>query len=89
MLSALTVPGEAIVPDGDGVPVIFVYEPDSRRVYSRRVRVGTVYGEEVEVLSGLEGTEMIVVGGQHRVRDGSLVDATTAEVAAPAGVDGR
>ena len=87
--SVLTVPGEAIVPDLDGTPVIFVYDPAEQRVFSRQIRVGSVYGEEVEVVSGLDGSEMIVIGGQHRVRDGSAVEATTqaaeaAPTAAPA-----
>jgi RND family efflux transporter MFP subunit len=83
--SAMTIPGEAVVPDHEGTPLIFVYDPQENRVYSRQIRVGTVYGEEIEVVSGLEGDELIVIGGQHRVRDGSMVQATTAGMeAAPA-----
>jgi RND family efflux transporter MFP subunit len=84
-LSAMTIPGESVVPDHDGVPVIYVYDPQEQRVYSRQIRVGTVYGEEIEVVSGLTGDELVVVGGQHRVRDGSRVDATTQVEGAPAG----
>jgi RND family efflux transporter MFP subunit len=82
--SLMTIPGEAVVPDHEGVPVIYVYDPQEQRVYSRQIRVGTVYGEEIEVVSGLTGDELVVIGGQHRVRDGSRVEATTAEVEAAA-----
>lgn len=73
----VTIPGEAVVPDHDGATLVYVYDPQDQRVYSRRVRVGTVFGQEVQVLSGLEAGELVVVGGQHRVRDGSRVEVTT------------
>lgn len=82
--SALTIPGEAVVPDHEGVPVIYIYDQQEQRVYSRQIRVGTVYGEEIEVVSGLTGDELVVVGGQHRVRDGLRVEATTEVEAEPA-----
>ena len=80
----ITIPGEAVVPDPGGSTLVFVYDSRDQRVYSRRIRVGTVYGQEVEVLSGLETGDMIVVGGQHRVRDGSRVEATITMAAASA-----
>jgi membrane fusion protein (multidrug efflux system) len=76
-LAVLTIPAEAIVPDVDGVTRVFVYDPAEQRVHSRRVDVGTAYGSEVEVRSGLKPAETIVTGGQHRVHDGSLVTART------------
>lgn len=74
---ALTIPATAIVRDADGATQVFLYNPAEKRVFARRITVGTVYGTEVEVTSGLSGKDMIVVGGQHRVREGSKVEATT------------
>jgi len=71
-----TIPGEAVVIDTDGLPTVFVYDPVEERVYSRRIRVGLLVGGDLEVVSGLEGDELVVVGGQHRVRDGARVEAT-------------
>lgn len=88
-VSALTLPGEAVVRDVHGTTNVFVYYPAERRVYARPVTIGSVYGTEVEITSGLTGEEQIVVGGQHRVREGSLVQATV--LPTPAGataVDG-
>lgn len=81
---ALTVPGEAIVRDPEGATRVFVYDPGEGRVYGRRVQVGSVYGREIEIGSGLEGDELIVIGGQHRVREGSRVTARTVELPSPA-----
>jgi len=71
---SLTIPGEAIVPDPQGAPTVFVYFPDRKRVYGRRVEVGPPVGNEVEIRSGLSGGEQVVVAGQQKVREGSLVE---------------
>lgn len=73
---SLTIPGEAIVPDPQGAPNVYVYSPDRKRVYARRVEVGSPVGDEVEIRSGLRGSEQIVVAGQQKVREGSVVEAT-------------
>ena len=70
----LTIPGEAIVPDPQGAPNVMVYNPERKRVYARRVEVGAPLGTEVEIRSGLRGNEQIVVSGQQKLREGSLVE---------------
>ena len=77
MVKAMTVPGEAVARDADGATLVYVYYPDQRRVYSKRVTVGSVYDREVEVTSGLLGTERIVVGGAQQLRDGSAVQVVS------------
>jgi multidrug efflux pump subunit AcrA (membrane-fusion protein) len=72
-LDFTTLPGDAIVHDPQGASTVFVYFPDQGRVYSRRVEVGTVYGVEVEIKSGVSGAELLVLGGQGKLRDGSAV----------------
>jgi len=72
MMNAITVPGDAIVRDSKGVMQVYVYSPSQQRVYARRVEVGELVGNEVEILSGLAGDEQVVVAGQHNVREGSL-----------------
>ncbi len=70
---ALTVPGEAIVRDPQGATNVYVYHPDRKRVYARRIEVGLPIGGEVEIRSGLEGDEQIVVAGQQKLREGTPV----------------
>jgi RND family efflux transporter MFP subunit len=72
-IQSLTIPGEAVVPDPQGAPTVFVYHPDRKRVYARRVAVGQPVGNEVEIRSGLSGGEQVVVAGQQKVREGGLV----------------
>ncbi len=71
---SITIPGEAIVPDPQGAPTVFVYNSDRKRVYTRRVDVGGPVGKEVEIRSGLRGDEQVVVAGQGKLREGSLVE---------------
>jgi membrane fusion protein, multidrug efflux system len=74
-VTALTLPGEAILRDPSGSAIVYVYVPDQGRVFARRIKVGALQGREVEIISGVGPDELIVVGGQHRVRDGSFVEA--------------
>jgi RND family efflux transporter MFP subunit len=73
IVNAITVPGAAVVRDTRGVTEVYVYEPTQRRVYARRVDVGAPLGDEVEILSGLNGNDQVVVAGQQNVREGSPV----------------
>jgi len=83
---ALTLPGEAVVRDPQGITQVFVYFPEEQRASARRVEVGSVYGREVEIVSGLRPGDAVVVEGQFRLRDGSRVAARSAPPpAAPAG----
>ncbi|MEO8592063.1 MAG: efflux RND transporter periplasmic adaptor subunit [Candidatus Solibacter sp.] len=72
--NSITIPGEAVVPDPQGAPNVYVYSADRKRVYGRRVEVGLPLGNEVEIRSGLTGSEPVVVSGQQKVREGSLVE---------------
>jgi len=39
-------------------------------VYSKRVKVGSLHGTEVEIKEGLSGNESVVIAGQDYLRDG-------------------
>jgi len=72
-VEALTVPGDAIVRDARGVTLVYVYFPAQQRVFARRVEPGSLIGNELEIKSGLDAVDQIVVEGQQNVREGSLV----------------
>jgi len=69
----LSLPIEAIVRDPQGATMVYVYFPDRKRVYARRVETGGVYGREIEIKRGLSGEESAVLAGQERLRDGVVV----------------
>jgi membrane fusion protein (multidrug efflux system) len=70
-VSAMTVPGQAIVRDAQGATTVFLFFPEKNRVYARRVDTGSVFGREVEIIRGLSGNEKVVVGGQQLVHEGA------------------
>jgi multidrug efflux pump subunit AcrA (membrane-fusion protein) len=72
-VNTITVPGSAIVRDARGVTQVYVLAQDKKRVYGRRVEIGSMIENEVEIRSGLTGNEQVVVDGQNYLREGSLV----------------
>ena len=66
----LLVPKNAVRTDS-GQSVVFVVKED--RVERRAVKVGAADGEQVEVISGLNSGERIVIDGHNGLADGSRV----------------
>ncbi|MGA2225692.1 MAG: efflux RND transporter periplasmic adaptor subunit [Syntrophobacteraceae bacterium] len=73
VLDLMTLPAETILRDPQGATIVFVYYPEQKRVYSRRVETGVVYGREIAIKSGLSGDRAIVFAGQEKLRDGAIV----------------
>jgi RND family efflux transporter MFP subunit len=72
-VNAITVPGSAIVRDARGVTQVYLLTPGQNRAYGRRVEIGSMIENEVEIRSGLTGNEQVVVDGQNYLREGALV----------------
>jgi RND family efflux transporter MFP subunit len=75
-VSMVTLPGDAVVRDPQGATQVYVYYPDQKRVYTKRVEVGAVINKDIEIKSGLSGDELIVLAGQSKLRNGSVVTVT-------------
>ncbi|SHL28340.1 RND family efflux transporter, MFP subunit [Hymenobacter psychrotolerans DSM 18569] len=74
----LAVPGEAVVRDADQLTYVFVADAARRQAFRRRVQVGGVAEAGVRIASGLRAGELVVVGGQQRLRDGASITLTPA-----------
>ena len=72
----VTLPGDAVIRDPQGATQVYVYYPDQKRVYTKRVEIGATTARDVEIKSGLEGSELIVLAGQAKLRNGLVVSAT-------------
>jgi RND family efflux transporter MFP subunit len=75
----LTLPLEAIMRDPQGATIVYLYFPDQKRVYAKRVETGVVYGREIEIKKGLTGEAAVILAGQNRLREGSVVSVATTE----------
>ena len=66
---------ESIV-SADGYSYVFVVQPDNT-VARRRIDTGAVLGDSIEVMSGVQGNELIVNKGAGFLKDGDLVNVST------------
>ena len=75
MVSALLVPATAVLHNGgvDGATIVYTVDRGGSRVHARRVTTGAARGDSLEITSGLTSGDRIVVAGQHRLREGALV----------------
>lgn len=87
MVKAITLPGNSIVRDPQGATMVYVYYPEQKRVYAKRVEVGSVYGQEVRIRSGIGTEQSVVIAGQQSLRDGMLVEPVT-DTRSPLAVSG-
>jgi membrane fusion protein, multidrug efflux system len=67
---ALVIPEEALSPEAERQ---YVYVVSDGKVERREVRIGGRSPGSVEILSGLNAGEQVVVEGTQKVRDGSAV----------------
>ena len=84
MAGATAVPIEAVF-SAEDQPLesdrrqVWVVDPESMRTSRRDVRVGTLSGQTIAVLEGLEADEIIVAAGVNAVQEGMLLRAMKRE----------
>ncbi len=69
----LAVPGEAVLRDLDNSAYVFVADQQKSQAFKRKVSLGQIAGNNIEITSGISPDEIIVVGGQHKLTDGSSI----------------
>lgn len=74
--AALLVPQSAVLLDQAGHYVMLV--DDAKKVEQRRITTGPEQGRDVEVESGLQPGELVIVDGIQKVRPGQIVATTVA-----------
>jgi RND family efflux transporter MFP subunit len=69
----MAVPGEAVLRDRDNAAHVFVVDENRKQAFKRRISLGEIRENSISVVSGLAPGERIVVGGQHKLNDGTPV----------------
>ena len=69
--SALTVPVQAVSRNGDEATVLVVGADN--RIQERKVKLGIEGPQKLEILSGLQEGERVVIGSRSQFRDGERV----------------
>lgn len=79
VLTSLTLPMEAILPQADGSAITYLVQPDNT-VSAKEVVMGEILpGEEVEILEGLKAGDMVVVKGAAYLKENDVVSIIAAQ----------
>lgn len=71
-----TVNSAALLRTPDGQPYVYVADKERKQAFRRNVSIGAVRDNRIEVSSGLEAGETVVVGGTHKLSNGSKINIT-------------
>ncbi|MFC5412167.1 efflux RND transporter periplasmic adaptor subunit [Larkinella bovis] len=72
----LTLPAEAVLHDLDNQSYVFVVDSARQKAFKRKVSVGQLINNQIEITSGLNANEVVVTGGQQKLSDGTLISLT-------------
>jgi len=70
---SVVVPSQAVRGDEAGEAYVWIIDPDSMEARRRSVEVGEVMGSQVQVLSGLDGSDQVAISGVAQLREGMRV----------------
>ncbi|PKN75766.1 MAG: efflux RND transporter periplasmic adaptor subunit [Deltaproteobacteria bacterium HGW-Deltaproteobacteria-10] len=69
----LAVPVEAVLRDLDNTAYVFAVDEVKKQAFKRKISLGQINENSITVTAGLAPEEMVVVGGQHKLNDGSSI----------------
>ncbi|SDG73215.1 efflux RND transporter periplasmic adaptor subunit [Chitinophaga filiformis] len=72
----ILLPAESIQQDQANQSFVFVVDKAQNKAFRRRVSLGNMVDNKIEIVSGLSEKELVVTGGQKRLSDGSLITIT-------------
>ncbi|MHB1938334.1 MAG: efflux RND transporter periplasmic adaptor subunit [Acidobacteriaceae bacterium] len=76
--NAVVIPASAILTEQNGQTSVMVVKSDSR-AYSQSVKTGIRQGATIQIVSGLQPGEQVIVAGQYGLPDKTKVKATPAD----------
>ncbi|WP_028584868.1 efflux RND transporter periplasmic adaptor subunit [Desulfogranum mediterraneum] len=77
----LTIPPEAVLQSPEGNTYLYLLTRDRRSVQRRQISVAGFHGSEVIISAGLAAGELVVIRGQNRISDGTVVRLSPAREA--------
>lgn len=70
---SIAVPAEAILHDIDNSSYVFIADSINNQAFKRKISLGDISDNNIEVISGLTPGELIVVKGQQKLSNGSSI----------------
>jgi len=71
--SFVTIPAEAILHDIDNSSYVFIADTIKNQAFKRTISLGNILDNQIEVVSGLTPGEPVIVSGQQKLSNGSLI----------------
>ena len=78
----VSLPVSAVLYHAANAAFVFVFDTNAGCVRERAITIGTVRSDAIEITSGVDAGELVVIAGQQRVRDGSAVRLATGNATA-------
>jgi membrane fusion protein (multidrug efflux system) len=69
----IAVPGEAVLRDLDNTAYVFVVDEIKKQAFKRKISLGQINENSIAIVAGLAPNELVVVGGQNKLNDGSSI----------------
>lgn len=69
----LTIPVSAVLRDVDNSTFVFTVDILQNQAFKRKISLGRIINDNIEVIAGLEPAEIVVCGGQQKLSNGSSI----------------
>jgi RND family efflux transporter MFP subunit len=69
----LVLPVESVLHDLDNQSYVFVVDSNQNKAFKRKVSVGRLLNNQIEITSGIAENDIVVTGGQQKLEDGVLI----------------
>ncbi len=69
----IVVPANSILHDIDNSSYVYVVDETGKKAIKKEITVRHILGDKIEILSGIEVGEKLIIGGQNKVNNGSLI----------------
>lgn len=71
--TSIQLPPESIISDPGNQTSVYVVDPSSQKAFKRKVSLGRMFANKIEIISGLSVGEQVITSGQTKVSDGSVI----------------
>lgn len=70
---SVSIPADAVLHDVDNSSYVYVADTIKKQAFKRKVSLGNITGNNIEVISGLNTGEQIIVSGQQKLSNGTSI----------------
>lgn len=69
----IILPANAVLHDVNNASYVYIVDRTKGKAFKRTVSLGKITGNDIQVVSGLNLNEVVVVNGQHKLSNGALI----------------